>query len=270
MNDPHQPSHSLTHPARARRNPPLSRQASALRKLVLVFAGLSVLVLGATAYAYIIHRHELSADHIRQITEAAGIKCNDFFLPVWSTASVIRQWGESGILSENKIATLNAKLLPLLEQVPHIQAMRIVSPEGRLIYGLMRHDGHWAACLVPETDGKSPKMTWQFYERNGAEMKGQFKSGPPDPLTRQRWAEARDQSATYPARLDTALPPFPHRRRGDECHIRLDQRRAVPHLWLGFPYGGYHAAAERNQSYRIHDLFPLRPGASPGRFPGNG
>ena len=206
MNDPHQPSHSLTHPARARRNPPRSRQASALRKLVLVFAGLSVLVLGATAYAYIIHRHELSADHIRQITEAAGIKCNDFFLPVWSTASVIRQWGESGILGENKIATLNAKLLPLLEQVPHIQALRIVSPEGRLIYGLMRHDGQWAACLVPETDAKSPKMTWQFYERNGAEMKGQFESGPPDPLTRQRWAEARDQSATY---LLGWTPPYP-------------------------------------------------------------
>jgi hypothetical protein len=206
MNDPHQSAHPSKHPARARRNTPRSRQARALRKLVLVFAGLSVLVLGATAYAYIMHRQELSADHIRQITEAAGIKCNDFFLPIWSTASVIRQWGESGILRENKIATLNAKLLPLLEQVPHIQAMRIVSPEGRLIYGLMRHDGQWAACLVPETDAKSPNVTWQFYERNGAEMKGQFESGPPDPLTRQRWAEARDQSATN---LLGWTPPYP-------------------------------------------------------------
>ncbi len=210
MNDPLQSAPPLKQPPRARRNTPRSRQARALRKLVLVFAGLSVVVLAATAYTYIIHRQELSADHIRQITEAAGIKCNDFFLPVWSTASVIRQWGENGTLGENQIETLNAKLLPLIEQVPHIQAMRIVSPRGRLIYGLMRHDGQWAACLVPETDAQNPNVTWQLYERNGAKMKGQFETGPPDPLTRERWAEARDQSATYVLGWTPPYPLFPN------------------------------------------------------------
>jgi Schlafen, AlbA_2 len=199
----------LKHAARIHLSNTGSRQTRALRKLVLVFAGLSVIVLGATAYSYITHRQELSADHIRQITQAAGVKCNEFFQPIWSTASVIRQWGESGVLREKNTETLNAKLLPLLEQIPHIQAMHMVSPQGRLIYGLMRRDGQWAACRTPESDPKNQKVTWQFYDRSGAKMNRQFESEPPDQLTRQHWVEARNQSATYPLNWTPPYPLFP-------------------------------------------------------------
>ena len=206
MRDSHQSPPHPRHSARVRRNNTGGRHASALRKLVFVFAGLSVLVLGATAYTYIAHRQELSADHIHQITEAAGIKCNDFFQPVWSTASVIRQWGESGILKGNNTEAFNAKLLPLLEQIPHIQAMRIVSPGGQLIYGLMRRDGQWAACHAPEAGAKGPKVTWQFYDNSGAKIKRQFESAPPDQRVQQHWADTRDQRGTY---LLNWTPPYP-------------------------------------------------------------
>lgn len=207
MNDSH-PSRPRR-ATRSRRNTLSSRHARALRKLVFVFAGLSVIVLAATAYTYIVHRQELSAGHIRQITEAAGIKCNDFFQPVWSTASVIRQWGESGILKGNNTETFNAKLLPLLEQVPHIQAMRIVSPQRQLIYGLMRRDGQWAACHAPGAGAQNQKVTWQFYDRSGAKIKRQFESRPPDQQVRQLWAEARDISETYPLNWTPPYPLFP-------------------------------------------------------------
>lgn len=205
MNDSHQP----TRPARARRHTTSSKHARALRKLVFVFAGLSVIVLGATATTYIAHRQELSADHIRQITEAAGIKCNAFFQPIWSTASVIRQWGESGVLKKSNTEAFNAKLLPLIEQVPHIQAMRILSPTGQLIYGLMRRDGQWAACRTPQADIKNQKMTWQFYDRSGAKIERQFQSEPPDQRVQQRWIEARDRSEAYPLNWTPPYPLFP-------------------------------------------------------------
>lgn len=193
-------------PARDRQNAAGRRQVNALRKLIYIFALFSVIVLGGSAYTYIVDRQELSADHIRQITEAAGMKCNDFFQPVWSTANVIRQWGESGVLSKSNADTFTAKLLPLLEQVSHIRGMRIVSPKGRLVYGLMRQDGQWAACPAPESDRKDSKVTWQYYDPTGAKIKRQYESGPPDQGVQQRWIEARTQSEGYPL---TWTPPYP-------------------------------------------------------------
>ena len=209
MNDLHRSTPPPKRQVHFHRNDKGHRHARALRKLVFVFAGLSVLILGATGYTYIAHRQELSADHIRQITEAAGIKCNDFFRPIWATASVIRQWGESGVLRDNNTKTYNAKLLPLLDQVPHIQAMRIVSPEGQLIYGLMRRDGQWTACQAPIPAAQGQKVTWQFYDPSGAKIERQFESGPPDPLAQQRWTEARDQRDSYPLNWTPPYPLYP-------------------------------------------------------------
>ena len=206
MNDLHPSPPPPKRPERDRPDTAGRRQANALRKLVYIFALLSIIVLGGTAYTYITDRQELSADHIRQITEAAGLKCNEFFQPIWATANVIRQWGESGVLSKSNTATFTSKLLPLFEQVDHIQGVRIVSQKGQLIYGLMRQDGQWAACPAPETGRQDRKVIWQYYDPNGAKIKRRYESDPPDQGVQQRWIDARIQSEDYPI---TWTPPYP-------------------------------------------------------------
>jgi len=209
MNELHPSTPAPKRPDRRRQNNTGGRHARALRKLVFIFAGLSVIILGTTAYTYLVDRQELSADHIRQITEAAGIKCNDFFQPIWSIAGVIRQWGESGVLSKSNTETFTAKLLPLFEQVPHIQAMRIVSPKGPIIYGLMRQDSHWAACPAPDAGRQDLKVTWQYYDPSGAKIKRQFESGPPDQQVQHHWIEAHAQIDSYPLNWTPPYPLFP-------------------------------------------------------------
>jgi|GEM_PF-716072 len=190
------------------------RHSGALRKLVLILAGLSVLVLGGTVYTYFAQRQELSADHIRQITAAAGEKCNNFFMPVWSTASIIREWGTSGILGESDIETFNAKLRPLLEQVPHIKALHILSPRGDILYGLMRRDDQWAAYRAPSVVDPDRPLTWRLYDRNGTATPNHFESPAPNRAVQQRWAVASDSVETYPLNWTPPYALFPSEEKG--------------------------------------------------------
>ena len=82
-------------------------------------------------------------------------------------------------------------------------------PQGRLIFGLMRRDGQWAACRAPQPDAKNQKVTWQFYDRSGTKINRQFESEPPDQLTLQHWVETRTQSSTYPLNWTPPYPLFP-------------------------------------------------------------
>lgn len=202
------------HPNAKRLHPTGLRHGNALRKLVLILAGLSVLVLGGTAYTYFAQRQELSADHIRQITAAAAVKCNEFFMPIWSTASIIRQWGANGILGERDIGTFNAKLFPMLEQVPHIKALRILSPRGEILYGILRRDDQWAAYRAPSVVDPDLPLTWRLYDHNGAATPNHFESPPPGPIAQQRWAAASESVETFPLNWTPPYPLFPSEEKG--------------------------------------------------------
>ncbi len=199
----------------AKRLPPTSlRHGRALRKLVLILAGLSVLVLGGTVYTYLAQRQELSADHIRQITAAAGEKCNNFFMPVWSTASIIREWGTSGILEESDIETFNAKLRPLLEQTSHIRALHIFSARGDILYGLMRRENQWFAYRAPSNADPSQPLIWQGYDPNGTKIQDHFSSQPPSPMARHLWAKAGENIGSYPLNWSPPYALFPSEEKG--------------------------------------------------------
>ena len=129
------PDIPLTSPERD--DPARPSSARVLRGLLFVFLLLTLAVVALTLQKYVRMKRSVSVTVIEEMTEQARTRTIDFFRPVGVQAQVLRRWGESGIVDTEQAAFLDAKLIPVLEQLPQVESLLILSRE-RLLYGLAR------------------------------------------------------------------------------------------------------------------------------------
>jgi len=103
----------------------------------------------------------ISISHIQKTTQAAVTKFDAISRPVENNLKIIKRWGETGLIDINKPELLNKKLIPILETMPNVSAMIIVSNTGNE-YFLMRDSSGWCTrTTTPRIHpGKSVEKKW--------------------------------------------------------------------------------------------------------------
>lgn len=103
---------------------------------------------------------------IQEITEKAESRIQAFFSPIVSQVSIIKDWIRSGDLKTGNPANLNARFIPILEQLPQIYSIKIAS-DDMLAYVIVRDGDTYRSRSANSAAGASRKSVWQRLSATG-------------------------------------------------------------------------------------------------------
>lgn len=69
-------------------------------------------------------RNDIAQEHIQQSLTNTSDMISQFYEPVLNNASLIQRWGLAGIWKMDDIASVTAKLIPIMENLPQIKAIK--------------------------------------------------------------------------------------------------------------------------------------------------
>jgi len=87
-------------------------------------------------------RKNIARSHMVQVTDRALDKFKNFYKPVENSLIIAQKWGEAGIFNLADVPSLNAKFIPLLEQLPQVSSL-IIADSNKAEYFLTREDRNW-------------------------------------------------------------------------------------------------------------------------------
>ncbi|MCO4747050.1 MAG: protein kinase [Proteobacteria bacterium] len=136
-----------------------------LRNLVLLVLFMAGAILAVTAFSARQEQQDLAhlaIEHSRARTDA---ELERFFGPVEANLGVVTRWGEAELLDLDQTEALNARLIPLLESIPHATSMLIGNTRGEE-YLLLR-DGETWRNRITRAETKPGVVRWLRWSRTG-------------------------------------------------------------------------------------------------------
>jgi len=136
-----------------------------VRDLLLVFLLVAGAILAVALAAGTRVTSRASASLIETRTRAAQKEIDTYLEAVQKNLLIARKWGQSGLLSLEDTAALNAKFMPILEEMPEICGVMITHEDGASYY--LRRDGtEWLTRTVAPEDARGTGR-WQRWDESG-------------------------------------------------------------------------------------------------------
>ena len=113
-----------------------------LRDLIIIILFTSGGILTITLIQDSDIRKNIARAHMVQVTDQALDKFKNFYKPVENSLILSQKWGQAGILNLADVPSLNAKFIPLLEQLSQVSGL-IIADSNKAEYFLTREDQSW-------------------------------------------------------------------------------------------------------------------------------
>lgn len=104
---------------------------------------------------------QLANDTIQHINREARDEFFRFLDPVENSLTIAKGWGESGILKPDDVTDLNAKFIPILEQLPQVSSVILATDDG-WEYFLSRTENRWRT-RSRDPGRKDGAVRWQLW-----------------------------------------------------------------------------------------------------------
>ena len=137
-----------------------------LRRLIILFALLTIAVVGILAKKHFTTTKNISASVIKQITEQAEHRIISFFRPTGLNTELLKKWGQGDILDISAPSTLHAKLIPVLDSLPQINSI-VIATDNALEYVLVREDNAWLTRFAKTTKRGERHPVWHRLNQAG-------------------------------------------------------------------------------------------------------
>ena len=145
----------------------IKRPGSGKLRIKLVRDLSLVIVIATSAALFIIVNYSselvrsISISHIQNTTKAAVSEFAALTQPVENNLKLINRWCQTGLVNIKNPEHLNKKLIPILELLPNISAIIIVSSNGRE-YFLMRDEDNWHTRItdIKNNAGQAIEKIW--------------------------------------------------------------------------------------------------------------
>lgn len=136
-----------------------------LRDLILIILLTSGAVVILVMVQGAVTRREISQTYIRKAAALARDEFQRFYEPVETNLAIARRWGEAGILDPRNVSSLNAKLIPVLESLPHVSAMMVADTDGAGYF--LARDGDGWLTRSTGLDSRDTRARWQRWDGKG-------------------------------------------------------------------------------------------------------
>jgi hypothetical protein len=113
-----------------------------LKRLQLIVPVLALAVLALIFYRFSNARVGIARSRIGSHAEKAELRLTNLMTPVINNLKILQGWGASGIIDPRKPGELNAKLAPVLVQLPSIDDI-VIADQDRYLYSLSRDGDYW-------------------------------------------------------------------------------------------------------------------------------
>jgi hypothetical protein len=137
---------------------PTNTQKRLLRDLIIILLLTSGAITAVTLIQGANMRNNIAQEHIRQNLVNTSDIIFQFYEPVLSNASLIQKWGLAGIWKMGDMPSVTAKLMPMMENLPQIEAIKFGDTSGQS-YLLTRNENIW---MTRTTSQDAPgEIRWQ-------------------------------------------------------------------------------------------------------------
>ncbi len=157
---------------------------------------LAVLLLGTTGAILVVvivlgtkAKREIAASWIERTTQESRKAFHAYFDSLERGLAVAQKWGRSGVLDLAAVASLNARFMPMLEEM-RIQAVMIGGSDGASYYLRQEKDGWLTRTTRPEA--KAGEVFWQRWSRAEKALDSWTESSGYDPRKRPWFQGALD------------------------------------------------------------------------------
>lgn len=147
--------------------------------LVLLTAGI-ILALFVIQGKYAVR--QLANDTIQRINQDARDRFFRFLEPVESSLTIAKGWAASGLLNPGDVIDLNAKFIPILEQLPQVSSVILATDDG-WEYFLSRNENRWRTRFR-DPGRKDGTVRWQLWESASKPSEGWSEKDDFDPRSR--------------------------------------------------------------------------------------
>jgi hypothetical protein len=140
------------------------KRPNLLRRLQLIIPALALGVLALIFYRFSEAREGLARSRIVSHAETAELRLTNLMNPVINNLKILRGWGASGIIDPRNPVELNAKLAPVLNQLPIIDGV-VIADRDRFLYSLRRHGEYWVTGFRIGDGAESVQFVrWTLWE----------------------------------------------------------------------------------------------------------
>lgn len=146
---------------------PTNTRRRLLRDLIVVILLTSGAITAVTLVQGANMRDNIAQEHIRQSLTNTSDRIYQFYEPVVSNALLIQKWGLAGIWKMEDTVSVTAKLIPMMENLPQVGAIKFGDTSGRS-YLLTRNENIWMTRTT--SPDKPGEILWQEWV-NGQPMK---------------------------------------------------------------------------------------------------
>ena len=165
-----------------------------LRDIILLVVLTAVAAWGIGYYQDSTIRRELSRSLVQRIADQAVGQYAQVYQPVEQFLTLAAEWGRSGLLDVTRTADLNAKFIPLIQQLAPIQSVIIAADDGTE-YFLQRHQESWLTRLRRQ-EQEGVRFVWQRWQAVGQSSAQWTEDLDYDPRQRPWFQGAVDQEAS--------------------------------------------------------------------------
>lgn len=131
-----------------------------LRDLIIVILITSGAITAITLIQGANMRKDIAQEHIRQGLTQTSDMIYQFYESVLNNASLIQKWGLAGFWHMDDTVSLTAKLIPMMENLPQIDAIKFAEASGRS-YLLTSDENIWMTRTTsPDEPGKISWKQW--------------------------------------------------------------------------------------------------------------
>ncbi|MBI9090554.1 MAG: putative DNA binding domain-containing protein [Desulfobacterium sp.] len=145
---------------------PTNTRRRLLRDLIIVILLTSGAITAVTLVQGANMRNNIAQEHIQQSLTNTSDRIFQFYEPVVSNALLIQKWGLAGIWKMEDTASVTAKLIPMMENLPQVGAIKFGETSGRS-YLLSRNENIWMTRTT--SPDKPGEILWQQWV-NGQPM----------------------------------------------------------------------------------------------------
>lgn len=118
-----------------------------IRNIVLLIFLITVLILIQQKIYNDYVSESISKSYLSDLATRAETQFNNFFKPVIQNLSLFQKWGKSGLLVVHDLENINARFIPLLEELPQIHSVKIIN-EKQDVFALIRMKDKWWSGMI--------------------------------------------------------------------------------------------------------------------------
>jgi hypothetical protein len=166
----------------------------------------NVFIIGILIIALILIQQKAYNDYIRaniskaslaEFTSQAEKQFTNFYLPVNQSLTLSKKWGQSGLLELHEMSNINARYIPVLEQIPQVHSVKIVN-EKQEVFALTRLEDQWQSDMIKIHNDPNKVLT-QYLSSDGGFIREEWTSTKYDVFQRPWYLKVKDSLDTNKA-----------------------------------------------------------------------